>query len=216
MGNLPLIQNSPYVGLFLLIIMGGVGVPFFPQNATFILCGFLIQSGIVKLVPAFLAVYIGLLIGDLIIYGFGWKYGRMVICHRWFHRFLSPEKLSVLEEKFRKKGIYFILIGRHFIGLRVQIILVSGIMRMPLLKFFIASALTSLFSVVPWTAVGYYGGQSLKELGSDIIRKIGQSKVMSINHPHNCPADDYNIAILSSHRLHCSVQIRSKVPPHWA
>ncbi len=177
LGRLPLIQHFPYLGLFLLLIMGGVGVPFFPEDATFILCGFLIHSGIVRLVPALLAVYPGVLIADLIIYAFGRKYGRRVICHRWFHRFLSREKLLALEDKFKKRGIYFILIGRHLIGLRVQIILVSGIMRMPVLKSFITNALTALFAVVLWTAVGYWGGHGLKEIGIDIIRKISPVQI---------------------------------------
>ena len=159
--------------------MGGVGVPFFPEDATFILCGFLLHAGVVTLIPALFAVYPGLLIADLIIYAFDWEYGRRVICHRWFHRFLSPQKLSVLEDKFRKKGIYFILFGRHFIGLRVQIILVSGIMRMPALKFFITNALTSIFSVVLWTAVGYWGGSGLKELVDNIQDTVER------NHGHD-------------------------------
>jgi membrane protein DedA with SNARE-associated domain len=161
--------------------MGGMGAPFFPEDATFILCGFLIHSGIVKLVPALIVVYTGVLIADFIIYVFGRKYGRMAICHRWFRRFLSSEKLSILEEKFKKRGIYFILIGRHFVGVRVQVILVSGIMRMPALRFLITDALTSLFTIALWTAVGYWGGRGLKELGIDIIKKISLWKALSVS-----------------------------------
>ena len=86
-----LIENSPYIGLFVLLILGGIGVPFFPEDATFILCGFLIQARTVKTIPALLVIYIGVLIADFIIYSFGRNYGRMVVRHRWFHRFLSPE-----------------------------------------------------------------------------------------------------------------------------
>jgi membrane protein DedA with SNARE-associated domain len=91
-------------------MLGGVGVPFFPEDATFILCGFLIQAQTVRTIPALLVVYVGVLIADCIIYAFGRKYGRMVVCHKWFHRFLSPEKLQDLEDRFKKKGILFILV----------------------------------------------------------------------------------------------------------
>jgi len=133
-------------------------VPFFPEDATFILCGFLIQARTVKTVPALLVIYIGVLIADFIIYSFGRKYGRMVVCHRWFHRFLSPEKLTDLEDRYKRKGIFFILLGRHFIGLRTQIFIVSGIMRMHPLKFLLADAATVIFTIAVMVSIGYVGG----------------------------------------------------------
>lgn len=92
----------------------------------------------------------------------------MVVCHRWFHRFLSPEKLTDLEDRFKRKGIFFILLGRHFIGLRVQIFIVSGIMRMHPLKFLLTDAVTVTFTITVMVLIGYMGGHSLKDLGIDI------------------------------------------------
>jgi membrane protein DedA with SNARE-associated domain len=165
-----LIANSPYIGLFVLLILGGIGVPLFPEDATFILCGFLIQARTVKTVPALLVIYIGVLIADFILYSFGRKYGRMVVCHRWFHRFLSPEKLTELEGRYKRKGIFVILFGRHFIGLRVQIFIVSGIMRMHPLKFLLADAVTVIFTIAVMVSIGYVGGHSLKDLGIHISK----------------------------------------------
>ncbi len=118
--------------------------------------------------PALLVIYIGVLIADFILYSFGRKYGRMVVCHRWFHRFLSPEKLTDLEDGFKRRGIFVILFGRHFIGLRVQIFIVSGIMRMHPLKFLLADAVTVTFTIGVMVLVGYVGGHSLKDLGIHI------------------------------------------------
>jgi membrane protein DedA with SNARE-associated domain len=128
----------------------------------------LIQAQTVKPIPALLVIYVGVLIADFIIYSFGRKYGRMVVSHRWFHRFLSPEKLKDLEDGFKKKGILFILLGRHFIGLRAQIFIVSGIMRMHPLKFLLADAVTVIFTIAVMVSIGYLGGHSLKDLGIDI------------------------------------------------
>jgi len=167
-----IIENSPYIGLFLLLILGGVGVPLFPEDATFILCGVLINARIVKAIPALSILYVGVLMADLMIYSFGKKYGRSAVTHRWCRRLLPPAKLLKLEGKFRQKGIYLILLGRHFIGVRFQILLVSGIMRMPTLKFLITDALTVTLTIALWTAVGYGGGHGLQDLGIHIIRKI--------------------------------------------
>ena len=162
-----LIENSPYIGLFALLILGGIGVPF-PEDATFILCGFLIQAQTVNTVPALLVIYLGVLIADFILYSFGRKYGRMVVSHRRFHRFLSPEKLTDLEKRFKRKGIFFILLGRHFIGLRAQIFIVSGIMRMHPLKFLLTDAVAVTFTIAVMVSIGYAGGHSLKDLGIDV------------------------------------------------
>jgi len=162
-----LIENFPYIGLFALLILGGIGLPF-PEDATFILCGFLIQGQTVKTVPALLVIYLGVLIADFILYSFGRKYGRMVVSHRRFHRFLSPEKLTDLEKRFKRKGIFFILLGRHFIGLRAQIFIVSGIMRMHPLKFLLTDAVAVTFTIAVMVSIGYAGGHSLKDLGIDV------------------------------------------------
>ncbi|MDP2278373.1 MAG: VTT domain-containing protein, partial [Nitrospirota bacterium] len=121
--------HFPYIGLFILLILGGIGFPF-PEDATLILCGFLISTHVVKPVPALLVVYSGLLIADLFLYLVGKKYGRQIVTHKRFHKIISPERLSMLEDKFNKKGILIILLGRHLIGLRAQIFLVAGVMRM--------------------------------------------------------------------------------------
>ncbi|MCL5024463.1 MAG: DedA family protein [Nitrospirae bacterium] len=162
-----IIEHHPYIGLFSLLILGGIGVPFFPEDATFILCGFLMQGKIVKPVPALLVIYTGVLIADFLIYLFGRKYCRAAVCHRWFQRILPPERLAWLEKSFKKKGIFFILFGRHFIGIRAQIFLVSGIMRMHPVKFLLADAFTVIFTIAVMVTVGYVGGHSLQDIGID-------------------------------------------------
>lgn len=158
-----------YLGLFLLLILGGIGFPF-PEDATLILCGFLISTKVVKPVPALLVVYSGLLIADLFLYLVGKKYGRRIVTHKRFQKIISPERLSMLEDKFNKKGILIILLGRHLIGLRAQIFLVAGIMRMSALKFLVADGISSLFTMAVMIGAGYIGGNSLQIIKRDITR----------------------------------------------
>jgi membrane-associated protein len=173
-----LLGNFPYAGLFAPLILGGLGVPFFPEDATFILCGFLIRQDIVKAVPALLLVYVGVLIADFMIYSFGRKYGRMVVCHRWFRRFLSREKLESLEKTFEKKGIFFVLLGRQFIGLRAQIFLVSGVMKMNRLKFVLADAFAVTFTIAALVSIGYAGGHGLRDIDIN-TSQIGSLSILA-------------------------------------
>ena len=78
-----LLEHSPYFGIFLLLILGGVGLPF-PEDATLILTGFLVAQDVIKPVQAFIAVYCGLLISDFFLYWVGKKYGRILVLPKRF------------------------------------------------------------------------------------------------------------------------------------
>ena len=84
------------MGLFALLILGGVGFPF-PEDVTFILTGILLSNDVIQPVPAFLAVYTGLLIADFILYSAGRKYGRKVAKLKLFRRMLTQERFMRLD-----------------------------------------------------------------------------------------------------------------------
>lgn len=164
-----LVEHFPYIGIFLLLILGGVGLPF-PEDATLILTGFLVAQNVIKPVQAFLAVYAGLLISDFFLYWVGQKYGRMLVLHKRFQKIISQEQLAKLEEKFRRRGVWVVLIGRHFLGLRAQIFLVAGVMRMSATKFLLADGATSLLTIALMGGIGYAGGNSVEILKKNVKR----------------------------------------------
>jgi membrane protein DedA with SNARE-associated domain len=57
----PFLEHFPYLGIFALLILGGIGLPF-PEDATLLLSGFLISHGVTKPFPTFIVVYFGLII----------------------------------------------------------------------------------------------------------------------------------------------------------
>ena len=164
-----LIEQFPYAGLFVLLILGGIGFPF-PEDATLMLCGFLISHDVIKMVPALTVVYAGLLMADFFLYAVGKKYGRNIVTNKRFQRIISPERLLSIEEQFNKRGPLVILFGRHLWGLRAQLFIVSGVMRMPALKFILLDAFTSIFTMAIMIGAGYVGGNSLQVLRKDISR----------------------------------------------
>ena len=164
-----LVEHFPYLGIFALLILGGIGFPF-PEDATLLLSGFLVAHEVIQPLPAFLVVYSGLLITDFFLYSAGRKYGRRLVEHRRFQRILSPDQLLKLEEKFKKWGTTVIFLGRHILGFRAQIFLVAGVMRMSVIKFLMADAISALFTIGLWGAIGYLGGNSIQILKNDIKR----------------------------------------------
>jgi membrane-associated protein len=164
-----LIEHSPYVGIFILLILGEIGLPF-PEDATLILSGFLIAQKITKPLPTIVVVYAGLLLTDFSLYWVGKKYGRKVVEHKRFRRILSAERLLTLEEKFKKWGIYVVFVGRHFLGIRSQIFLAAGVMRMSTLKFILADAASAILTMTLMIGIGFLGGNSVQILQKDLKR----------------------------------------------
>jgi membrane protein DedA with SNARE-associated domain len=164
-----IIGHFPYLGLFTLLVLGGIGFPF-PEDTTLILCGFLIFNDVVKIAPALLVVYTGVLLTDLLLYFVGRKYGRMIISHKRFQKLISAERLSLLEEKFSRKGVLVVLFGRHVIGLRSQILLAAGVMKMSFPKFLTADAFSASLTIALMAGAGYMGGNSFEIIKKDISR----------------------------------------------
>jgi len=160
-----IIHQFPYVGLFVLLVLGVIGFPF-PEDAILILCGFLIASGVVKPAPALIVVASGMLVTDYFLYYVGRKYGRKVVAHRRFRKIISARREVSLEKIFRRWGVLAILLGRHLVGLRSQIFLVAGILRMPRARFVLADAASSIVTMTIMVGAGYWGGSTL-----DLIKK---------------------------------------------
>jgi membrane protein DedA with SNARE-associated domain len=107
---------------------------------------------------------------DLLLYHVGKKYGREVVEHKRFQKIISPERLSKIEKKFKKWGIWVIFFGRHIFGIRAQVFLAAGVVRMPALKFLIADAASAIITVTVMVGLGYFGGNSVQILKKHIIR----------------------------------------------
>jgi membrane protein DedA with SNARE-associated domain len=163
------VQQFPYAGLFMLLLLGGLGFPF-PEDTTLILCGFLISHEIVRPIPALAVVYAGILMTDFSLYLVGKKYGRAVITHKRFRKFLSREKIERIEDEFRRRGILVILLGRQLVGLRAQIFIVAGITRMSALRFLVLDGITAIFTICLMAGAGYVGGHSLEIIKNDMAR----------------------------------------------
>jgi membrane protein DedA with SNARE-associated domain len=82
----------------------------------------------------------------------------------------SAERLLTLEEKFKKWGIYVVFVGRHFLGIRAQIFLAAGVMRMSTLKFIMADAASAILTMTLMVGIGFLGGNSIEILQKDLKR----------------------------------------------
>jgi membrane protein DedA with SNARE-associated domain len=165
--TIPFVEHFPYVGLFILLILGTLGLPF-PEDGILLLSGFLTGHNVIKPLPTFLVIYSGLLMTDFLLYSIGRKYGRRLVEHKKFNKIITNERLAGLEKKFKKWGALVVFFGRHLLGLRAQIFLVAGVMRMSRKKFLIVDGASALLTITLWGGLGYLGGNHIDTLRRDI------------------------------------------------
>ena len=166
MSEVSFIEHLPYLGVFIILVLGGLGFPF-PEGVTLMLCGFLVLSHIADpfiIVPVAL---IGILTGDMLSFTTGKHFGRAILTHRVFQKIVSQKRLEIFERKFNKRGLLFIFFGGRFIS---GIFLIAGIMRMPQLKLFLCDALSALTGIVVWGSIGYMSAHSVEILRQDMTR----------------------------------------------
>ena len=165
--TIPLIEHFPCLSLFGLLVLGTLGFPF-PEDSILLLSGFLAARNYIKPLHAFLIIYFSLLMTDFLLYTIGKKYGRRVVEHKRFHEILTAEKLARLEEKFKRWGALVVFSGRHVLGLRAQIFLVAGVLKLSWKTFLIVDAASALLTIALWGGLGYVGGNHMDTLRRNI------------------------------------------------
>jgi membrane protein DedA with SNARE-associated domain len=166
MSEVSFIEHLPYLGVFIILVLGGLGFPF-PEGVSLILCGFLVSSHSADAFIILPVALMGVLTGDMLSYTIGRKFGSTILKHRVFQKIVSQKRLEMFEEKFNRRGILFIFFGGRFIS---GIFLIAGIMRMPQSKLLLCDTLSALTGLIVWGGIGYMSAHSLEILRQDVTR----------------------------------------------
>lgn len=164
-----IIAKFSYLGLFVLLILGGLGVPFFPEDLILISCGMLISFEIIDPIPGVSLAYLGLVISDSLLYYAGRRFGRRIVTNRRFEKIVSPHKFLLLERKFVKHSILIMLAGRLLIGFRTQVFILAGVTKVPFIKFFLIDAFGSAIVLTIMVSAGYFGGRFLENVKKGML-----------------------------------------------
>jgi membrane protein DedA with SNARE-associated domain len=159
-------EHFPYLGLFIILILGETGLPF-PEGIILMGSGFLIYSGAMKPVEALPVAYISAFSGDLLSYWLGRRYGHSITNLKLFRAILPPARLSALEKKLAEKGtLLVVVVGRILSGTFIM----AGILGVPFKKVAAFDAVSAALAVVIWSAIGYLGANSLEGIERDVTR----------------------------------------------
>jgi membrane protein DedA with SNARE-associated domain len=163
-----LLAPSSYLAIVLVLILTGSGLPI-PEEVPIIAAGILSANGTLDPLVAFLCCLFGAIAGDCVMYWIGYHFGRGVLRdHRWWARFITPEREAQVEDKFRRHGLKVFFVARFLVGLRSPVYLTAGILRVSFRRFFLIDLICATAVVGTFFGMTYLFGQHI----TDWIRQL--------------------------------------------
>jgi len=149
-----LLGHFGYLAVFAALVAGGVGVPI-PEELTQLTVGVLAHEGILDLRIALPVVWVGIVLGDTVLYLLARRHGPRLLETRAARRFLTPAHRAALTRHFARHAFLTVAIARHTGGVRFPAFALAGAIGVPFATFVVADALSSLVSVPFVVGAGY-------------------------------------------------------------
>ncbi len=148
-----LIEVTGYPGILFLMVLESALMPI-PSEIVMPFSGYLVLQGKLNFTGVVLAGSIGNLIGSLLSYLIGLKYGRNFLVKYGKFLLIKKEHLELAEKWFKKYGDRTVLFSRLLPVIRTVISLPAGIGKMEGDRF----TLYTIVGVVPWCCFLTYAG----------------------------------------------------------
>lgn len=168
----------PYVVIFCILLACGLGLPI-PEDITLFAAGLSAYYGLTDLWVVMILSYVGVLVGDSVIFVLGRVYGRKLTKKWFFHKLLPDERLNAVQTKFHQRGNGLIFLARFMPGLRAPIFFSAGTLHLPPRIFLSYDGLAALISVPVIIGAVYYFGDELDKVVR-IIQKVEHSIVFIV------------------------------------
>jgi membrane protein DedA with SNARE-associated domain len=169
-----------YFGIIVFLILTGCGLPI-PEEVPIVAAGWLSSPQVLKLNPwlAIGSCFIGAILGDIVMYGIGRKFGRRLLERRaFFASFLTPEKERHIEEMFQKHGLKVLFVSRFLVGIRSPIYITAGILKVPFRRFIITDMFCAAVMITSFFSLAYFFSNSVLKYINDAERAITVAVVL--------------------------------------
>jgi membrane protein DedA with SNARE-associated domain len=149
-----LIAHLGYVGIALVLILGGLGLPI-PEEAPIILAAVLSRNGKMMAPLAFGSCLAGVLLGDIVVYSLGFFQGERVLSLPITRKLLTRAREAQIKGYFHRHGFKILILGRFAVGFRTAAYLTAGILKLPPMKLFLTDLVAATLSTSLMFGLGY-------------------------------------------------------------
>ena len=112
---------------------------FVQEDAPTVTAALLAAAGQLPWQVGFLGVFLGIWIGDALLYLLARGVGRPLLQRAWARRFFNPTTVARSEQWFTEKGTWLLLSSRFVPGTRLPTYLAAGFLRLPFGKFLLVT-----------------------------------------------------------------------------
>lgn len=148
---------------FLILIFCGLGLPL-PEDILLIFMGFLVYSGYGNLFIALTLGYLGIILGDSIIFIAGKRCGLGLIKIKPFSKIITKSRLKKAKKFILNHGKKTLLMARFLPGLRTPIFFSCGTLKMKYSIFFLIDSTAAIVSAPLFVLLGYFFGDKIDTL----------------------------------------------------
>lgn len=150
----------PYFIAFGVLLACGIGLPI-PEDLTLFTMGYLSYNGIVDIKISIAVCFLGVMLGDAIIFAIGHHYGSKLLRRGIFAKLLPPDRMKKTQKLFHRWGNKLIFAARFMPGLRAPTYFSAGALHLPFRVFVFYDGLAALLSVPLLTGVTYLFGEHI-------------------------------------------------------
>jgi membrane protein DedA with SNARE-associated domain len=150
-------QQAFYPALLAILLIASLGIPI-PEDVPLIAAGVLLRThpGIASWPGTFVVALVGIMIGDLVLYTLGRRWGPGVMNHRSVRWVVTPDHFARITRRFQVHGTLFCFFGRFLMGVRAAMCVAAGATGFPYWRFFLADFAGALLSVPLFVILGYW------------------------------------------------------------
>lgn len=152
-----------YAGIFLILLLCGLGLPI-PEDVPILVSGYLSHLGTIRPLHALAVNLTGILLGDLIIYSFGYWMGPRALQYRLIRLVITRKRMNAVNRFFNDHGKKAIFFGRFVAGVRAPLFLAAGVARVSPRTFCLMDGTAALISVPTLFFLAFYFGENLDAL----------------------------------------------------
>jgi len=153
-------MHGPLLAVVVALLAAGLGVPL-PEDLSLLTAGYLVWNGQETLSWAIPVCLAAVLVGDSILYGLGWHFGKAITRHRFLRHRLTPARLARVEHYFERHGAKTVVLGRFAAGARALFFLSAGVMRMRYWRFLVCDGIAAAVSCTAWILIGWHFGAQI-------------------------------------------------------
>ena len=153
-----------YFSVFGMLLLCGFGVPI-PEDISILAGGIITGLGYGNVHVMCIVSFLGVLVGDLIVYSIGRFFGRKIFKTKFGKKVLKNGWYDRIIKSFNENGKIVLFIARFMPGLRTPVFLTAGITKfVGYPTFFIIDGFAALISVPIWNYLGYYSASNMELL----------------------------------------------------